>query len=683
LHVLHWITNFFEKNPLGFPILLLGLSLVTYGVFIFSLGFYWDDWPTLLLSHIGNKATIWEYYSFDRPFQSWTYYLLFPICRDSAFAWQLSGILFRWTAALSLYFAFIKVFPKQRALLQWAAILFTVFPGFSNQYVSIPYSSVFLSLTIFGFSLLAMVSAIQTKKRFWFYLIISLALSMLSLLTVEYFAGLEVLRPILTFILVYRLNNGKGQKFLKSVGIWLPFILVDLGFVYWRFILYPASLDGISLRNAPALLTAIQKNGSDALFTLLQSVLGDMRYLFVSSWIDRLWQVKLPLQRITFWLSLAIGLAAGLLIYFLYRKNEENKSLKLSAAECWSNLGIGFASVVFGMIPAWMTMREITVGKWSDRLALPAMLGVALIFAAIFFRVISNYKIRGAFLALLTGLAISYHLQIGNDYRKDFLDQEAIYTQLKWRIPDLQPGTTLYSPGIPTNKEAEYSYTMGINMLFGEKNLDTSLDYWFATPRFYKPEALAADPEQNLAYNMRSYHFTGSAEKIVSIYVPPSGCIWVVDHYFSLMPYEVEFLPLYGDLTNQDMIIDRESDENGLAKIFDFDAQNSWCYYFQKGDLAQSKGQFEKAVSIYEQAMDKGLVPMEGIEYLPFIEAYTSLGRIEDAAALTAKTLNKSYFTKPVMCQYWHDRLADDPSISAVIDPVYNADNCPSFFKGD
>lgn len=684
LKILYRVTNFFEKNPLGFPVLLFGLTLITYGVFIFSLGFYWDDWPTLLLSHIGDKTTIWNYYSFDRPFQSWTYYVLFPICGDSTFAWQLAGILFRCTAALSLYFTFIKVFPKQRVLFQWMAILFTVFPGFSGQFISLPYSSAFITLTIFGLSLLTMVQGIQSKKRSWVYFLVSIFLTLLSLLTVEYFAGLEVLRPILIFILVYREGQGKRQKFLKSIVTWLPFILIDLFFIYWRFILYPGSLDGVNVRNAPALLTEIQKGGGDALFAFLQSILADLRFLFLESWVDRLWQKELPLQRITFWLSLVIGSATGLLVYLLYRKNEENSSIKLDARETWTNIGIGFASVICGMIPAWITLRQITVGKWSDRLSLPAMLGVTLIIAATFFRSVPNHKIRGVFLALLTSLSISYHLQIGNDFRKDFATQQAIYQQLKWRIPDLEPGTTVYSPGIPTSKEADYSYTMGINMLYGEANLDTSFDYWFGTPRYYEPDKLIAKPDTALQYKQRVYHFSGSTSKMVSIYVPPSGCIWVVDPYYSLMPNGVDLFPIYGKLTNQNVIIDRETNENGLAKIFDFENQNSWCYFFQKGDLAQSKGQYEKAISIYEQAIAQGLVPMEGIEYLPFIKAYAHLGRVDDAVALTEKTFNKSYFTKPVLCQYWQDWLTDDPSIPVSnLESVYNDNNCPSFFTGD
>jgi len=90
----------FQDNPIVFAIGLLVFAFVTYGVFIFKLGFYWDDWPPLLLSHLPDKQQIWQYFLFDRPFQSWTYYFLFPVCKDSVVCWQFSAIFFRWSAAL-------------------------------------------------------------------------------------------------------------------------------------------------------------------------------------------------------------------------------------------------------------------------------------------------------------------------------------------------------------------------------------------------------------------------------------------------------------------------------------------------------------------------------------------------------------------------------------------------------
>ena len=202
----------FEDNPIVFAIGLLLFAVVTYGIFVFKLGFYWDDWPPLLLSHLPYKQQIWNYFLFDRPFQSWTYYFLFPICKDSAACWQISGIIFRWAAALLFYLTFFRLFPKQKTILQWTAILFVVFPGFSNQFSSVSFGSHFIVFSIFAASLFTLVVGLQNKRLVWFLLPFSYLLTAIHLFTMEYFVGLEVLRLCIIFYLSYIPEKSKKHS---------------------------------------------------------------------------------------------------------------------------------------------------------------------------------------------------------------------------------------------------------------------------------------------------------------------------------------------------------------------------------------------------------------------------------------------------------------------------------------
>ncbi len=181
---------------------------------------------------------------------------------------------------------------------------------------------------------------------------------------------------------------------------------------------------------------------------------------------------------------------------------------------------------------------------------------------------------------------------------------------------------------------------------------------------------------------MRNDHFSTSASNTVSIYIPPTGCLWVVDETISLLQGTgVEGFPSYAELTNQDRIMDADTGVNGLRNIYDFNGSDTWCYYFEKGDLARSKGQWEKAISYFEQARNANLVPLEGIEYLPFVSAYMHTGDIANAVTLSQAALKKSYLTKPPLCQIWHDQLKSDPNLDTKsISAVYNADVCPAFF---
>ncbi len=687
--ILGGIKKFSSTSPLVFPLTLFAISQVTYGVFIFSLGFYWDDWPPILLSHIADKTSVWEYFTFDRPFQSWTYYFLFAICRDSTFAWQLAAIVFRWAAGLMLYYSFLLVFPTAKQILRWAAVLFVVFPGFADQYASVAFSSHLLIYTVFGASLLTMILSIRNKRLFWVFFPVSLVLTLVHLFSMEYFVGLEVLRPVLIFLLINDSSEKKRGVFLSALLRWLPYLGLLLLYLYWRIVVYPDWMGGVGSDNFPRLFGELVSSPRDTIFALATTVVSDLRFLFITIWTDRLIPQVLPLKSITFWLSIVIGLGtSGLVGYLLFISNKESLS-EPAKKDYVSFFGIALLITLCGLLPAWSTFRQITLGKWSDRYSLAAMFGVVLGVTTLLFALFQNKK-RSTILIIIVGLSISFQIQTANSYRKDFIRQTSFYQQLKWRIPGLEPGTALYSKNIPTVKEADYSYTMGINLLYSAEELDADFEYWFVTPRYYSPETLFNDPASPIEQGLRNFKFVGSASRVVSFYMPDTGCLWVVDPYYSLLQTEHDMqtnatsIPdysLYSQINNQDLILENELANNNLSGIIDVSPQKTWCYYFEKGDFAQSKADWVSTIALYEESVQLGLVPEEGAEYLPFIKAYTAQGKIDAAVNLTDLMFKKSFYTKPMMCQFWADTLSENPEISlSSVNQVYNAENCPQFF---
>jgi hypothetical protein len=126
---------------------------------------------------------------------------------------------------------------------------------------------------------------------------------------------------------------------------------------------------------------------------------------------------------------------------------------------------------------------------------------------------------------------------------------------LKWRIPSLQPGTALYVPSIPAGKEADYSFSFGINLLYSGDQISTALNYWMSGPRYYNVNDLLADSTKSIKGNVRTFHFEAPASQAVSVLMPPTGCLWVVNPEYAQSPIGVEDLPAYGKLTNQDRIL--------------------------------------------------------------------------------------------------------------------------------
>jgi len=671
------ISTVSARYPVIYPFALLALALIAYGIYIGSLGFYWDDWPPILLSHLPDKSLIWEYFTYDRPFQSWTYYLLFPICKDSPILWQLSVILARWTAGLTLYYSFINTFPRQRVLFQWATFLFVVFPGFADQYASVSYGSHFIVYTVFGLSILFMVLAFKTPNRFWLYFPLSLVFTAIHLFTMEYFVGLELLRPFLIYWILKENGQRKAPIIFRTILRWLPYLAVLGIYLYWRMVIYPHQAFGIADANFPHLFTKLTIDPLPAIVSLINSIYSDLHFLLIDIWATRVLPDTIKFTSLSFWFSIFVGIGVAFILSLFFKEEDDNGGVYLTNKEIMRNLIVSGVIFFFGLFPVWSSLRQITIGKWADRFGIPVMFGISLIILTLMYVVISKSKTRKLFLILAVGLSISFQIQKGYEYRKDFDLQKKFYTQLAWRIPSLEPGTIIYSPGIPTSKEADYSISMGLNMLFNSGIIDPTMDYWFATPRNFKPADAIANPTTEFKEGLRNFSFESTVANVVSIHTTAQGCLWVIDHYYAINPEKIDQLYYYGELTNHDLIGETISQTNNLSKIIDTSPQNTWCYYFEKGDLAQSKGKYQEAVDYYERALAEGLVPLESIEFMPFVKAYIKLGRIEEAISLSAESYRRSTLSNQAICQVWHDSIEIDPTISLDrIEAVYNPDIC-------
>ncbi|MDO9120403.1 MAG: tetratricopeptide repeat protein, partial [Anaerolineaceae bacterium] len=218
---------------------------------------------------------------------------------------------------------------------------------------------------------------------------------------------------------------------------------------------------------------------------------------------------------------------------------------------------------------------------------------------------------------------------------------------------------------------------MGINLLFNSDDISPELDYWFTGPRYYSPSDLVADPTIEIKDGLRLFNFKGTASKVVSVFMPNDGCLWVIDPNYALTPEKISQLTYYGEITNQDQIVDIEAQPNHLSKIIDTGPQTTWCYFFEKGDLAQSKGNYEEAVVYYEKAVANQFSPFKAVELMPFVKAYAHLGRIEEAVELTSQAFNLSADANPSICQVWHDVLSENSAILlSSVETVYNSQNC-------
>ncbi len=224
------------------PAGLLILCALSFGSLIFSLGLYWDDWPSLWFLHFFGPRVFPLAFAADRPVQGWLFVLTTSLVGESLLAWQIFGILTRWLSGLALGWMLVSVWPQRKPQVLWVTVLFLLYPGFMQQYIPITYGHQFLILSLFFFSMGLMVWSVRKPELYWLLTFASLLSALLTMFALEYFYGLELLRPVFLWLALGNVGQVVGQaasltarqRLWLTLRRWLPYFILDAFFLAWR-----------------------------------------------------------------------------------------------------------------------------------------------------------------------------------------------------------------------------------------------------------------------------------------------------------------------------------------------------------------------------------------------------------------------------------------------------------------
>ena len=145
----------------------------------------------------------------------------------------------------------------------------------------------------------------------------------------------------------------------------------------------------------------------------------------------------------------------------------------------------------------------------------------------------------------------------------------------------------------------------------------------------------ALEPNIPITFNYRTVPFYGNTSQAVVIYMPRGGCLRVLDpaqgdmEIYSKLP---DVLTNAIPLSDPSRII---TDPNPAATPMFFpEPKHEWCYYFTKAELAQQMGDYQKVVSLGNEAISLGYKPTDQNEWLVFIKAYALTGDIPTAESI-------------------------------------------------
>jgi len=653
-------------NNSSVPFALLFFCLISFGLLIPWLGFFWDDWPSIWYLQVFGSSGFSDVFAVDRPVLGYFFMLTTRLLGTSMVGWQLFGIFTRWLCVLAFWW-FLKglwpTFPNQVA---WTALLFAVYPGFKQQYISVTYSHVWILATIFFLSLATMVWAYRKPRISIPLTISSWILSALALFSVEYFFGLEIIRPFILWMLVSEDCKTLGSRLKHTLIKWSPYVVISGIFLFWRLVLYQTERGNVQLfekmliRPVPTIIDFLETAGIDIINS------------GIVAWIQTADFARMASYGMGPTILYVIGViaATAAAISYLYKLNyipsDTNSAIKQSRIWPKQAIFLGGVSLIFGGIPFWVTNLPIGLEFPWDRFTLAMMFGSTLLIAGLVDWLTRTRLQKVLIFGVLIGLASGLHIQYGNLFRREWNAQSQFFWQLSWRAPAIKPNTLILTAELPFIYFSDNSLTAPLNWIYAPDFWDGDMPYLL-----YAAEArhevslpnLKADIPVSQPY--RATQFEGTTNQALVLFYTPPGCLKIVDPQTDKrMPQKPNYISDMMSLSRLDLI---QPDPDHPARppliIFGEEPPPDWCYYFEKADLARQIGDWEQVASLADQAMQLGetLYEVNAPELVTFIDGYAHTGRWSEALELTGQALVLSERMDRMLCDSWN-RIASNQS---------------------
>lgn len=647
---------------------LLFIAALTYVLFFWQRGFYWDEFPWAWIYYRLGPAMLTKTFTTSRPFWGMIYQLTLPVIGPNPWAWQLLAVVLRWVTAVLLWKILRALYPEHPKPALWASLFFLVFPGMGQQFIAMMYSHFYIVLSALLMSMYLAVLAIQDEGRRWVYFAVSYLLAAVNFLTMEYFYFIE----FGLLVVFYQLLPGSFKDRAKKAFLYfLPYLVVFMGVTLWRTFFF-------EFQNASYPFVLLDKLKADfftGIFYFLNQILLSFWRTVFEAWL-------MPFLTIgaTGFGPLTLSLMLVLLfssifftgIYLFAFTAEGSNDSDFAKRAGWVGLAFWFLSGgsvwIIGIVPQFNFSL--------DRFMLPFMLGSSILLASLI-GLIKNPRLQMILVALLVGFAGSRHFRLEEVYRSDWLTQQELFTQMGERIPALAKGTIILANDIPVTYYSDNSLTGPLNWIYSPPG-EMNVMLYFASIRVGKTLP-SVDPGQPHQLYYIGPTFYGNTDNILVVNFEPPGCFRVIDPEVEannrLLPPAVRDVARY---SNQRVILFEK--QNQLPGPFYRGVESDWCGYFSQAELARQKGEWGEVVRIAELAFALNDTPNDPVERFVYIEGYAHLGDWKKAVELSKDSyrISKSY-VGPLLCKLWsriERETAINPEQAAVMGEVRSEFGC-------
>jgi hypothetical protein len=626
------------------PVVLFVVATLTYGLFFWERGFYWDEAPwTWIYYRLGPDA-LTKTFSTSRPFWGMIYQITMPLLGPYPWRWQFLMVILRWLTAVLVWMLLRQVWRRDERPALWGSLLFLVYPGLGQNFIALMYSHFYIVLYCFLFSLYLSVLAVRQPDRRVLLTIAALVFSVVNLLTMEYFYFMEFLRIVLFWIV---LDGDWKQKIRRLVLLYIPYFAVMVGVTFWRLFFFEnqnASYGYVALdllRQDPLLgITTLLRS---VFMAFWETVPHAWIFPFESAGVD---QVGL---RVSILAAVLVLVVTVLLALYLFLRDRSNRREYASIGQI---VLLGLAAWLFAGGSFWLVGIEPQLHFSADRFTMPFMLGSSLLLVALISLFNFTPKLQNGLLALLVAFSIGKQFETNIAYVRDWDVHHDLFWQMSWRIPAMEANTAIISNDLPVTYFSDNSLSGPLNWIYGRAGQMDHILY-FISIRLNRglPDL---EPGLPIDQNYLAKTFHGNTSQLVVIDYSPPGCLRVLDPQIDSANRLL--VPLLRDaavLSNTAMI----HQENAVtlpASLFAPEPVQGWCYYFEKADLARQFGDWKKVTALGDIAFRLDDHPNSPVERFVFIEGYAHVGDWDRAVGLSRESyrVSKNY-VGPLLCRLW------------------------------
>jgi hypothetical protein len=580
-----------------------------------------------------------------RPFLGPIFYVTTSLIPPVPLYWQIFAILLRFLSGLLAWFAFKQLYPQHPRQTLVAALLFLVFPGYSQHWVAFTHiNQEWIPYLFYLFSFGLTLKALRNHKQFTFLTLAALFFLILGVFPTEYFVGLEPLRFLFIWVVVSEETQPFHERFLKTVTLWFPYLLIWLANVTWLAYYYTIgsynSYD-VEVVHQPLSLPYIVTSLADAIWKGGIYIWAQVLVLVAKSF-------RAPSSLLT---ALLIAVAFAFLIFYLrnFEAHQGTQTFAISAVV------IGIAGILLGRLPSFAAGLPLTLQSSNDRFMISMMIGGSLFIVGLIELLVRNAHAKIYIFALLIALGIGQQFFNATLFRRDWLKQQDFYWQLAWRIPALQPNTLLITDQLPVDYETDLSFTAPVNWLYAPDYTRSPVPYGLVyTEKRLGGSLPSLERGESVKVFLRTVHFEGSTSQAIVFYMPKNGCLRVLGSqwgdditYGRQSVYLVNAIPL----SNPNLILANIGKTPSLP--FMPEAKHTWCYYYTKAELARQQKDWKQVNQLFDEAHSLGYKASDPFEYLVFIEARAMTGDIPGAQQLSREVMNTDKGIRKGLCQVW------------------------------